>query len=250
MVAPTGQPPEGLEAIAGVLRGPRSALVAGDGPADRLAQPGGACLPGSFPVPMPGPDDPVFPVDGEPVIEMFIVGRDGMVEATGPDPSLARWWRADVEALIDRVRSAAAAVGVELVEPISITASATPADRVVGDPHLDDDRFEPDEGVGLVAVAASHLGPRLEVGELACRALRAGLPVELEPGEVERFAGAGSLQQAPPDRIVVFARFGQLHAGPVPTSEASAREARNLLVLRAGTRPAADAQERLGSGPT
>lgn len=245
-----GPPPDGLEAIADVLRGTQGDLrVDGDAPG-RLTQPGGACLPVPFAVRVPGPDDPVFPADGQPVIELFIVGRDGAVEATGSDPSVGGWWQAEVEALVTEVRTTTAAAGIELVEPISVTASATPADRVVGDPHLDDDRFEPDDGVGLVAIAASHRGPRLVTGELACRALRPGLPVEPEPGERDRFGAAGDLQQAPPDRIVVFARFGQLHAGPRPDRSASSQEARSLLVLRAGTRPAADDQDRLGSGPT
>lgn len=234
-------PPDGLATIAGVLRGSQADLVARSGRADLLAQAGGATLPDPFPLRLPGPGDAAYPHDGEPVIETFVVDRGGALEATGPDPAIGRWWRPEVEALVARVRAAVAAVGIELVEPINVTASATPLHGVVSDPHLDDDQPRPDDGVGLVAIAATHLGPRLAVDPVPCRPVRPPVPVELAPEAVERFGTPGrrpggpvTLQQAPAERIVVFPRFGQLHSGPVLPAGTGVR---NLLVLRAGTRP-------------
>lgn len=232
-------PPIGVEAIGDVLRGTQGDLLASSGRNDRLVQSGGASLAEPFPLRMPRPGDPVHPVDGEPVIEMYMIGPDGRLEATGPDPAIADWWRPEVEALLERVRAGLADIGVQLVEPIHVTASATPVERVDTGPHLDDDQPRPTDGVGLVVVVATHLGPRLATEPLACRPVRPPAPVELEPGIVEGFGGPdGPVQQAPAERAVVFPRFGQLHAGPA-LAGATPGEVRNLLVLRAGTAPRA-----------
>ena len=175
---------------------------------------------------------------------------------------MARWWRPTVEALARRVVGVLAPLGVQLGEPMYVTASATPVDRVAAEPHLDDDQYHPDAGVGLVAIAASHRGPRLARGVLGCSRATEGGPLGLDPAElVDWFAGDGGsvtrrVQRTPAHRIVLLPRFGQLHAGPTTADGRMASgRIRHLLVLRAETvvpgDPApVDAQLRSGSGPT
>ena len=252
-----------LASLGPTLRGRRCDLVrSGDAGLD-LVQVGGAVLDEAFAVPVPGPADPVVPRGGEPTIETFVVERSGRATATGPDEAVGRWWRPAVEALAARVEAAMTAVGVELDGPRYVTASATPIDRVIDEPHLDDDQYRPEAGVGLVAIAASHRGPRLARGALACRTAVAGAPLGLDPATLttwfaEEDGGRRHRVQATDgDRIVLFPRFGQLHAGPAPASlvddEGSGHESRSLLVLRADTVPGPVGrpdQTRSGSGPT
>lgn len=258
-------PPTGstVDDLAPVLRGIQADLLAscpGERPgssgqvgADPIGvrQTGAAILPEPFPVPVPNRRDPVAPRNGEPVIETFMIDGSAAPVATGGDRTVADWWQPTVDALVDRVRAAMASAGVALTGPISITASATDLDQVVAEPHLDDDQYHPEAGVGLVAIAASHRGPRVAGGMLGCRLARPGAPLGLDPSSLLTwFDGdeAAEIQLTPPDRVVLFPRFGQLHAGPVDLEhDRSAGEIRNLLVLRADTAPG---QTLAGSGPT
>jgi hypothetical protein len=230
------------EAVARVLRGSQAELVARSGDPARLDQPGGVCLAERFPVPVPGPGDPVQPDRDDPVIETFVVEGAGRAAATGPDLAVTAWWQPAVDELVARVRAALGDIGLALDAPAYLTASATPLDRVAGEAHLDDDRYRPASGPGIVAIAASHVGPRLAVGHIGCRPLREGAPLEVDRGEIDDFdrRPAEGLQQVPDDRIVLLARFGQLHAGPGPDpgpSDDLGVPVRTLLVLRAATVP-------------
>lgn len=235
-----------LGRLAEVLRGTKAELV-GRFDGERLAQPGGMALPGPFPVPVPDADAPVQP-RGDLVLETFMVGADGVATPTGDDPAMAAWWQPQVDRLVGVVRQAADASGIELAWPAWVSASCTPLDEVIHTPHLDDDQLVPTEGVGLVAIAASHAGPRLAAEPIRCAPPRAPAPIEV---------GDESLGSDPQcfaaDRVVVFARFGQLHSGPTPddlapglsdgaasglgAGAAGAGPLRNLLVLRVGTVP-------------
>lgn len=215
-----------------------------------MAQIGATVLPEPFPVAVPGPDDPVVPRDGDAVIETFVVDGTGSVTAMGDDPMVANWWQAAVEALADRVLSTLGPLGVQIAGPIYVTVSATDVHQVIGTPHLDDDQFHPDAGIGVVAIAASHGGPRLARGAMWCRSAGAGAPLGLDQPTIETWFDGGGTEPGGPvqattaDRVVLFPRFGQLHAGP-PLAVGHAgteyprheNQVRNLLVLRADTTP-------------
>lgn len=236
----------GLESLAAVLRGRQGDLVR---PASRgryVAQVGASVLSERFPVPVPVPADPVTPRGGEATIETFVAdGWGGAAEAMGGSGAVAAWWQPTVDRLVARVLDALGPLGVELVGPLYVTVSATPLDQVIGQPHLDDDQLLPDGGVGLVAIAASHDGPRVARGALACPRAMANGPLGLEQSALDRWfdpatAGPERVQHTGADRIVLFPRFGQLHAGPALASDPGAAAKtgiRNLLVLRAGTVP-------------
>lgn len=246
--------PVPLESLAAVLRGCQGDLVratgrGADGRGVDVAQVGAAVLPEPFPVALPRVDDPVAPRSGEAMIETFVVDGTGSVTAMGDAPAVAAWWRPAVESLTSRVVDALTPLGVELTGLISVTASATEVDQVIGTPHLDDDQFHPETGTGVVAIAASHDGPRLARGAMACPGAVAGAPLGLDQQAVETWFDGGtgtirSIQTTGADRVVVFPRFGQLHAGPgLASRRASGDRAfedcpvRNLLVLRADTAP-------------
>jgi len=242
-----------IESLATVLRGRQIDLVRPMGHGQDLAQVGAAVLTGEFPVPLPGPSDPVAPRGGEATIETFVSDHQGgTAAAMGDDVDVAAWWQATVDDLVDRVLAALRPHGVQLDGPIYVTTSATPIDQVIAEPHLDDDQFEPEAGVGLVAIAASHDGPRLARGALAAPRAMANGPLGLDqsdldqwfepdeeaPGASHRVQGTGA------DRVVLFPRFGQLHAGPPLAANSAAGASggggggvRNLLVLRADTVP-------------
>ncbi len=254
-----------LEHLASVLRGRQRDLV-GPGESGReVAQVGASVLADGFAVPIPGPDDPVAPRGGEATIETFVVDQpDGRATAMGADAAVGAWWQDAVEELVGRVVNALEPFGVELAGPIYVTTSATPVDQVIGQPHLDDDQLDPEAGVGLVAIAASHDGPRVARGTLACPRANASGPLGLDQSALDHWfdptsATADRVQHTAADQIVLFPRFGQLHAGPALAAEpggGSGAGIRNLLVLRADTVPSdagSDRQAvagRAGSGPT
>ncbi len=239
-----------VEALAPVLRLTKGQFLAASGRPDALAQPGAAVLPAPFVVPLASAGDPVEPREGEACLETFVVqSGDGAVgglgiEPTGVDVAVAAWWRPTVEALVERVRASMSEVGVELRFPHYVTVSTTPIGAVAASPHLDDDQTDVGSGVGIVALAGSHLGPRVVRGVIGCRGLAPPAPIEPAPDALDAFAGgsgpmaasAAVIEQFPADRVAIFSRFGQLHAGPALPEEASG--IRSLLVLRADTVPA------------
>ena len=103
-----------LSELAEVLTGDQTALVDAEAPAGPLRQVGAAVLPEPFPMPVPGADDPVHPVGGEPVIELFQVDERGRCEAAGPSEAARAWWWPQAQALVDRVLAALIPLGVVL----------------------------------------------------------------------------------------------------------------------------------------
>ena len=145
--SPTPTPPT-LAELAEVLTGDQAALLRADGDPERLRQVGAAVLPEPFPVPVPGPDDPVWPRPADPVIETFLVDDRGRGEATGAVDDVGAWWHGIVEALVARVVAALRPVGVELDYPAFVTASATRLDEVTTTPIEDPARGTPPRGRG------------------------------------------------------------------------------------------------------
>ncbi len=209
-------------------------LLASAGQPGLVAQTGGAYLPGRFTVAGPDHDR----AETEPHIETFLVERDGTCSPTGTDRRAIEAWSPAVEAMTTTVIECMTRLGVALDEPAYLTASSSTAAAVTGTAHVDDDQYRPEDGVGFVAIVASHLGPRIAVSPIAHRPAAASLPLQLDPDAVASFERGGlAHQQAAAERIVIFPQFGQLHAGPSPGTIPTG-SVRTLLVLRAGTRPA------------
>lgn len=241
-----------IEALAAVLGAAQSNLIRSRADTLEITQVGAAVLPDPFPVAVPDPGDPVVPTDGESVIETFVGTGVRSLQPTGGDRAVADWWQPAVDALVAEVTSALVPFGMAPGGLISVTASTTPLDQVITEPHLDDDQYAPEAGVGLVAIAASHDGPRLARGVLTVRRAVSGAPLGLDPEALVSWFAKGDLdrvQDTPADRVVLFPRFGQLHAGPVRATDGSTGHGvRSLLVLRCDTVVAG--QARSGSGPT
>ena len=237
-------PPLLCDDFADMLRGTKAALVAIADGGSTVIQTGAASLPDPFPVPAPaGSTGPGI----EPLFETFVIEADGSCTATGTDADLIAGWLPIVGSMTDRVLDALSRHRIAVRWPAYLTASLTPIEHVNADPHFDDDLYVEDDGVGVVAIAASHAGPTIAHRPLRARRVTSTQPIEPVDGVFERFsAGAMARQQVSADRIVVFPGFGQLHAGPV-IDEPTTDPVRRLLVFRAGSDPVA---VRRGSGPT
>ncbi len=173
-------------------------------------------------------------VAGEPVIEMFVADKNGSVSAMGGDEELNAFWEPTVVALTSVVRRALEERGVTLTGDIYITTSLTVPGSVIGDAHLDDDQFQPHDGVGVAAIVSNDSGPRFASCPVSCAPMRPGLPVQVRDSEIEGFAEAATINTGP-HQPVIFPQFGQLHAGPAAGATTAVR---NLFVLRAATQPA------------
>lgn len=236
-------PPLASSALVTGLKGTKRDLLTGNEAEPAVLQPGGATLDGPFPLPpLTGGPAPMIDTPIEtPLIETFVV-EAGRGTGTGGDQRLIDAWLPSVEELSARVVTALGEHGVVLDGPAYVTASLTPVEQVTTTAHVDDDQYVAEEGLGVVAIVASHHGPRIATEPVAHRGRRpgpprSGLPIELDVEAVERFgSGATPYQQAEPGRIVILARFGQLHAGPV-IEPSTTDPVRRLLVFRAGTRP-------------
>jgi hypothetical protein len=168
------------------------------------------------------------------------------------DEAVDRWWQPSVTELARRVLAEARRLKIGLAGPITISASTTRWDAVNAEAHLDDAGVDPERGVGLVAIVASHAGPVAATDSIPHRPRSAPAPLDLDPSVLADFTAAArsgrgpgpdglqgphpGLQRFGPNRIVLFCRFGQLHAGPMldrPSDGVSVW--RSLLVLRADT---------------
>lgn len=180
---------------------------------------------------------PAVPVPDETVIETFVADGKAQITPTSTNQPYVDAWLPLVETVSSRVLDAAHRFGIPIASPIYVTVSLTVAGLVSGDPHLDDDQYHAQDGVGLVAIVGQHVGPRIALGRLPHQSLRSPGQVQIG-GEVVSSFSTGEIahQRGEPDRIVLFPQFGQLHAGPGP-AVASTAATRNLLVLRAATTP-------------
>ncbi|MGH1490595.1 MAG: hypothetical protein ACRBK7_14590 [Acidimicrobiales bacterium] len=215
--------------------------------ATAIHQFGGAYLPDAFPIAPIAVDHAA----SEPIIETFVIDQDGSCTGTGSDQALIDAWLPAVQEMSRRVIDAMASLEVRLAGAAYLTASLTPLGEVTDTPHFDDDQYVEGDGIGLVAIAASHGGPRIATEPVPCGPVRSGLPLEVSPETFDRFADQSmAAAEAEADRIVVFPQFGQLHSGPSFTADTLAQwgsgQTRRLLVLRAQTVP----DVRAGSRPT
>lgn len=205
--------------------------------ADLAFQTGGAYLPGELSLPSLStvPDVP------ETRIETFIVSPDGQASATGTDTELIDAWMPAVDGLIQRIRAACIEMAIALDGDSYLTASITPLPEVLGVPHFDDQQFNADDGVGLVAIVADLDGSRVATEPVPHHPSQPGMPLQVDDAVFESFAvGDITQQHTDANRIVVFPQFAQLHSGP-PLAEAEAEPepdgVRAMLVFRARTTP-------------
>ncbi|MEM7094837.1 MAG: hypothetical protein AAF567_17665 [Actinomycetota bacterium] len=220
--------------FARLLGGPKSSVVFDDG----VAQLGARRI--AF------TDAPAWPqLDGLPddaIIETFLVDDDGGLTALSESPLLDAW-RPRAEAMVLRVLASCEEVGLELSPPGYLTCSITPCAMLEGNPHLDDNQFVVENGLGLVAIDGQHVAPRIADGRLAFDTRIASAPVAGGPlpfseeglAELGRDTPILGAVRAADDSITAFAQFGQLHAGPHADDVAAVGATgshRQLMVLR------------------
>lgn len=215
--------------FAAVARGAKADIVEGG----QVHQPGGSVVEMDGQVTWPD----LVGIDDEAVIVTYCVERDGTVQAQdGGEPFVSAW-----HPLVARMAKAVLAsldqAGVQVLWPVYVTASITAVGLLAGDPHLDDDQYAPEAGVGVAAVLGQHQGPRFAQGRIDHTSrldiAHRGQPMPLI---VDTALGA-NVQQCRPDEIAAFIQFGQLHAGPTTAQLPADARFRQLLVLRAMTVP-------------
>lgn len=200
-------------------------LAAGD--QGQLLQTGARSL-GAFIVP-----DFDGPAPTEAVIETFVISADGSATPTGDDATRNAFWLPQAEAMSARVIVALAAVDIALASPAYLTASLTAADQVTTTPHFDDDLFDPDADVGVVAIAANLGGACVAAEPVPIASSQPSTQLALAPEVADGFTSRTiAVDEAPANEIALFPQFGQLHSGPRLLDPDPTRT-RNLLVLRA-----------------
>jgi len=171
---------------------------------------------------------------GEHVIDTYVATKDDL-QAAG-DPTVPAWISL-VEWTNATVRTALADHQVELHGDAYITASCIPADELGGIAHSDDDTYMPTDTVGVVAIVGQHAGPRVATGELRTPSFRPMSQVAWSDEQLRSFeANEMDHCRCPPDQLVLFPQFGQLHAGPA-AAHLQDIETRQLLVYRAQVVP-------------
>ncbi len=203
--------------------------------ANTICQTGGAYV--GDPIAVPDLSDRFSELE-EPIIETFLVSEDGSCAPTGNNDQLIDSTAPLAHRMAAATLEALTGAGVRLSGPGYLTASVSPLSHVANEAHFDDDQFDPDSGVGAVAILADCNGPRIAVEPVSITPGRPGLPLDCADATIAAFgSGSAGIQQADPHRIIVFPQFGQLHAGPTPSSLEGQRPVRTLLVFRMTTVP-------------
>jgi len=202
-------------------------------PEGQIRQSGGAYIGAALNVPVG--DVKYISANAEAKIETFLVDSEGVCTPTGTNQTLIELFLPAATEMAGRVLTALGELGVTITSSAYLTASVTPQSTVTTTPHFDDDQYLANDGVGMVAIAASGAGPLIAAAPIPCLAPPDGLPIALDDRAVADFVSRSlEVNQAAANRIVVFPQFGQLHSGPDPAGLSGPR---NLLVLRAGTLP-------------
>jgi len=202
-------------------------------PEGQIRQSGGAYLGAELIVPVG--DVKYISANAEAKIETFLVDSEGVCTPTGTDQPLIELFLPAATEMAGQVLTALSELGVKVTNPAYLTASATPQSAVTTTPHFDDDQYLANDGVGVVAIAASGAGPLIAAAPIPCLAPLDGLPIALDDRAVADFVSRSlEVNQAAANRIVVFLQFGQLHSGPDPADLSAPR---SLLVFRAATLP-------------
>lgn len=174
----------------------------------------------------------------DPVIETYVASTD-IVMATSDNQPFVDAWQPLVSWVDAQVRTALARFGVELVGDAYVTASLTPTASLEGLAHMDDDTFVPDAPVGIVAIIGQWTGPRVATASVVHEPLRPMSQIIFDEATLTDFAANRITHSAwAADQLVIFAQFGQLHAGPAAEHIADQGQFRQLVVYRAHAQPA------------
>lgn len=174
----------------------------------------------------------------DPVIETYVASRDG-IHATSDNQPFVDAWMNLVTWVDTTVRTALDRHGVDVMGDAYVTASLTETASLEGLAHMDDDTFMPDAPVGIVAIIGQWTGPRVATATVAHEPLRPMSQVifdettraSFESDQLDHAAAAA-------DELVIFAQFGQLHAGPAARHISHLGAFRQLIVYRAQASPA------------
>lgn len=196
----------------------------------------------------PWPEFGPLPDKDHAVIETFVC-RPGEITPTGADESAIDAWMPMVEFVDTAVKSALSGFGVDLHGDAYATTSITPRVSHEGVPHVDDDRFRPDEDVGIVAIIGSLAGPRVARSSLAHGPVPFDGQLDYTDAVKREFESGATPQTAcGADELVLFPQFGQLHAGPDAAELGPTGTDRLLLVYRGRVRSRA-AESRVNPRP-
>jgi len=169
----------------------------------------------------------------EPIIETYVAGADG-VTATSDNQPFVQAWEPLIEWLNTTVRSELDRYRLEIDGDAYATASLTATSLLEGTAHMDDDTFVPSDSAQIVAIVGELAGPRVATGALSAGPLRPMSQLQWSDEQLADFERDALPHCAgPPDQLVIFAQFGQLHAGPAAEHVAALATHRQLLVYRA-----------------
>ena len=170
-------------------------------------------------------------------IETFAISEDGSCEPLGTNIAVIETFASTARFVAGLLLDALHKHGVAIVFPGFLTVATTPVTAVSSVPHFDDERYEPLDGVGVVAVLATRDGTRIARGNLPITSASDGLPLDLPGSTIDGFWSEDvDKQVASPDRLFVMPQFGQLHAGP-PIASHETEGNRTTFVIRFGTIP-------------
>lgn len=168
-----------------------------------------------------------------PVIETYVASDHGVAATSDNQPFVDAWM--PLVSWVDlQVRAALETHQVQLVGDAYVTASLTATSELEGLAHMDDDTFTPDAPVGIVAIIGEWAGPRIATTTVPHEPLRPMSQVVFSEATLADFAD-GTINHAvcSGDQLVIFAQFGQLHAGPAAAHIADRGDFRQLIVYRA-----------------
>jgi len=169
-------------------------------------------------------------LDDEAIIETFTADGDGLTALS--ESSWLERWRPRAQTMTERVLAACETAGLALGVPAYVTCSITPVALLEGNPHFDDDQFDPTADLSIVAISGQYVGPRVADRAVTLTGSVDRGPLPFDDAHVEAFRTAGAVPMAATD-IAIFGQFGQLHAGPANTDMPAGATHRQLMVLRA-----------------
>ncbi len=206
-------------------------LVNRDGE-DRLPQSGAIVIDSDFTFPA----GPIFGMIDEPIIDTFMIDTETRaIEPLGDDVDRNQHWLEPVSRLSALVLDWLAHRDVSVAEQAYATVSLTPANAVNDEAHFDDGLYDPNAGVGAVAVVGTGAGPRVATTPLHYDRLRPGTLVEVTKEQQQAFCdGSIGRTDIPARQVALFPQFAQLHSGPGPVPT---EQVRQLMVYRVATVP-------------
>lgn len=183
---------------------------------------------------------PNFPIDHSinlAMIETFQVNEDGLCQVLGSKHEWVDAFIPCAEIMAKAVITSLNSFDVEIVYPAYLTASVTQCSEIIGNAHFDDEHYNASDGVGFVAIVGDRGGSRIAREPISFTPIYDDdVPVIFDQQGVDDFdRGELLINEAEPEKLVIFPQFGQLHAGP-PLATAGISGVRRLMVMRAKTK--------------